>query len=184
MNHLLFKSPKIAEDIAFSLRGEWDGFNGVIFEKSVDKKALELALEIAGNRKNNFCRAGEYCEISPKESFQVNRLFPILLEQVNQQSTICNLQSVGISTENRKFTHKAIIAGKILYYDVCGERKNAHKDNPKWEYLGEGYIYEIMGVRQKPEKLLHFWRWEDKANVLRDLIEKTREKLKINFLKR
>lgn len=45
---LLFKSPQLAEEIAFQLRGVYDNLNSIVFESEVDGIALEYIVQQHG----------------------------------------------------------------------------------------------------------------------------------------
>ena len=60
---LLFESREIAESIAHSLRGKWDGCNGVSLQ-SLDKSSLTLALSLSRTSSSQYCYAGEYSSIN------------------------------------------------------------------------------------------------------------------------
>lgn len=62
----LFDSIKAAQEVAFSLRGNWDGCNCIEFNKQSDNAALKLAANICNAE---YCQAGEACNIHLESSF-------------------------------------------------------------------------------------------------------------------
>lgn len=63
---LLFNPPQAARAIAYTLRGVWDGCNGVNLEGEIDEAALteaiaQVALELSESLE--YCNENEYCQI-------------------------------------------------------------------------------------------------------------------------
>lgn len=54
---ILFDSKKAAKEVAWTIRAEWDGLNGVIMEQG-DRAALETATALVGAE---YCQEGKHC---------------------------------------------------------------------------------------------------------------------------
>lgn len=63
---LLFSSTWVARELAYMLRGDWDGVSAVTIYQP-DSVALQNALALLklelGQEKTEFCHAGEYCSV-------------------------------------------------------------------------------------------------------------------------
>ena len=62
---VLFGSAKAASEIAWMLRGDWDGFNGVVFSES-DSAALATATKLL---ETEFCQVGAYCSCGDRDFY-------------------------------------------------------------------------------------------------------------------
>ncbi|WP_157464664.1 hypothetical protein [Crocosphaera chwakensis] len=55
----------IAKEIAFNLRGDWDGCNSVSFDKNIKNDVVfRTILELAGGSINSYCFQGVRCHIN------------------------------------------------------------------------------------------------------------------------
>lgn len=54
----------------------------------------------------------------------------------------------------------ALINGQILEYDNANmtDHRPFALNEPEWQYLGEGVIWSVNGVRQAGKERLHFWK--------------------------
>jgi Type IV secretion-system coupling protein DNA-binding domain len=63
---LIFNNVRGAAASAQYLRGEWDGFNSVLFNNSIDLAAVRIAIasvEQEIGEKVEYCRVGEFCSL-------------------------------------------------------------------------------------------------------------------------
>lgn len=58
--YFLFSSTKAAQKVAFALRGNWDGCNGIELTKQIDNAALNLAAILCNAE---YCQAGKACNM-------------------------------------------------------------------------------------------------------------------------
>jgi hypothetical protein len=62
--YLFFNNIQAAREIAYALRGDWDGCNGVVFRDGVESLALQQAIATVGleiGEEIEFCRLGSRC---------------------------------------------------------------------------------------------------------------------------
>lgn len=52
----------------------------------------------------------------------------------------------------------ALIEGKEVLYDACGENRTGFYDEKYWRYIGSGTIYKINSIEQTFTETIHFWR--------------------------
>lgn len=61
---LLVGSIDAAIEIAWMLRGDWDGCNGILLPHPIDEVAVEQASQL---QKTEFCEAGDYCHFNSQD---------------------------------------------------------------------------------------------------------------------
>jgi hypothetical protein len=67
-----------------------------------------------------------------------------------------------LGPHDRNHITEAKIKGKIVVYDRCSQNRHAYdetnfKFETEFEYIGEGVIWSVDGVRQSSATVYHFW---------------------------
>ncbi len=113
---LLFQSTFIAKEIAFSLRGIWDGFNAVSLDENIIPD-LANALELAGEASNAYCFQGAvgYIDIDQAKDISIRRKLYFLLTGFRQFDIITTMNvdngfqlilEQGLLKPNKELTNK------------------------------------------------------------------------------
>ncbi len=115
---LLFESIRIAKEIAFYLRGNWDGCNAVSFEKNIiNNGAFRTALELAGGSVNSYCwqRAVGYININQAEHISIRRKLDFVLTGFRRFALVAQIKinngfqlalEQGLFKPNKELTNK------------------------------------------------------------------------------
>lgn len=88
------------------------------------------------------------------------------MDEMDENAIISLLDIIDslLNLDKRTDITIANIDGKSIKYDACAGRRDANYNTDLLEYIGEGYIESIDGIRTdytKDSKPCYFWAYKD-----------------------